>query len=536
MTKIYYNNTDIFSGLAPTPLVELSEEPIYYGNLWGIAETITLNGQITGKCETFEDLVNKQNTLLSRLGPHFRTLSIVDISDMSTDYIYNWPVCKIKNVEFVQSTYSQLLDFSISFECYDSGKFEGYYGVLDPTNEISFNEEGNGLVTLSHKCSARGINTKNAGTGALLNAKNYVSTISGWSSISGFVPAFVSGHSGATPILVSLNENIDRFNNTYSVEEVWSYDPAVISSGILRYETSLSSGVEDGTVQVSLNGSIQGGLNGSISSLRSRYSSTNFFNIASGVMLDFCSELLNVTELTSEVTEDATSNTIEFAKSYDNNLQPNPYFVNSITVNINKNGKSTASIDGTFKYRGSCLCGGEAGWAALESAANSYSYYDAVLTKWAARGMTSSLGATPKSQSITKNKNACEITVNLIFEETILAVPSDLEYIDASISVTPSLLQYEGRPVFQQGAWYITNLGYKNRSKYSIQGTARIKHCSSQSNGVSVIKNYLNTLANTVVVGINPIMESCEITEADSDKKLISFNASWSAMASQFTI
>lgn len=535
MTKIYYNNTDIFSGLAPTPLVELSEEPVYYGNLWTINETITLNGQITGQCETFEQIIGKQNTLISRLGPQFKALSIVDLSGSPQD-IYNWPICKIKNIDFAQSRYSQLLDFSISFECYDSGKFSGYYGVLDPINELSFNEENNGIVTIKHNCSARGINTNNVGTGALLNAKNYVSTISGWSSISGFVPAFVEAHAGATPILVTLNESLDRFNNTYSIEETWSYDPSVTSLGILRYETSLTSGVEDGTTEVNIRGLLQGGLNSSISSLRSRLSSINFFDIASGSLVDFSSDVLNVTELTSEITEDPLTNTIEFSKSYDNNSEPNPYFINSITITINKNGKSTASIDGTFKYRGSCLCGGEAGWIALESAANNFAYFNAVLSKWTNRGMTSYLNPNPKSRSITKNKNACEISVSLSFEETTLEVPEELEFIDVSVSITPSILQYEGQPVFQRGEWYITNLGYKNRAKYSLQGTARIKNCTNQYNGIFVIKNYLNSLANSIIFGTDPIMESCEIVESESDKKLVGFNASWSAMGAQFII
>lgn len=570
MTKIYYNDIDIFSGLAPTPLIELSEEPIYNGNLWGVKENIVLNGQITGKCGTFEDLVNKQNELISRLSTQFKPLTIKEISVMSgtssfieledgdfflsedgsylltesgdstltisSKNIYNWPITKIVNIDFDRSNYSQLLSFSATFECYDSGKFAGYYGVLDPVNSITFEDNEDGSVTLNHRCSARGINTNTFGTGALLNAKNYIYSITGWSSISGFVPAFVAAHSGATPILTTIKETIDRFNNSYSVDETWTYDPGVTGNGILRYSTAISSGVEDGTTQVTLNGSIEGGLNSNISNLRSRYSSVNFYNLASGALANFSNESLYVTELTSEVTEDPFNNKIDFSRTYDNNPEPNPYFVFSITTNINKIGKSSASIEGTFKYRGSCLCGSETGWVAMESSANNFDYYSLVIAKWVARGMTSALSPNATSRSITKNKNACEISVSLSYDEVILSVPSDLEYINATVSTTPSIRQYDGKPVFQLGEWYITNLGYKNRSKFSINGDARIKPCSSQSNGLSSLKNYLNTLGNSIILGTNPIMESCEITEGESDKKLINFSVSWSAMGSEFQI
>ena len=568
MTKIYYNNIDIFSGLAPTPLVGLTENPIYYNGLWAVGENITLNGQITGKCESFEQLLSKQNTLISRLSSHFKPLTIKEIEgslsgsyieledgdflltengdfistedsssiSISSRNIYNWPISRVTDINFSPSRYSQLLDFSITFECYDSGKFSGYYGVLDPVNNVSFSEDENGFVSVSHNCSARGINTNTSATGALLNAKNYVSTVSGWNNISGFYPAFIQSQSGKVPVLTSIKETLDRFNNVYSIEELWSYDTRYSGSGLFRFSNSISSGIQDGVVQVDVNGSIEGGFNIPFSNLRQRYIGINLFDLASGALSDFSSQNLNTSELSSSFSEDTFNNRIDFSRTYDNNPEPNPYLISSVKISRNKRGRNSASFNGTFKYRGACLCNSEAGWNELQSVANSYNYYAAVLAKWNSYGMTSALSSQPTSQSIAKNKNACEITVDFSYDEIVLSVPVGLDYIDVTLSVTPSIRQYEGKPVFQVGQWYMTNLGYKNRAKYSLNGTARISSCTSQSQGLGLIKNYINSLSNTLILGQNAVMDQGTLTESDSDKKLISFNFTWSAMGPEFNI
>lgn len=532
MTKIYYNNLDVFSGLAPTPLVQLSEEPVRYGNLWSIAENITLNGQLTGQCETFQQLLDKQSLLISYFSTSFKSLKI----DEDGNNIYTWPLAKVKNISFDPSKYSTLLDFSISLECYDSGKFSGYYGVLEPVNEISYSESENGLVNLTHKCSAKGINTNESATGALLNAKNYVSTISGWSNISGFSPAFISGNTGQPPVLIEIQETIDRFNNIYSINETWSYDPQSSGYGLFRYTNSIGSGIENGTIEVTLNGDINGGKNISLSNIRNRFDSINKYDLASGALLNFSTEPLNNTPINLNITESSFENKITFSYTYDNNPESNPYLIDSVTINDNKNGRSSVSFRGTFKYRGSCLCNGEAGWTALESMVNNFDYFSYVSAKWSQYGKTSLLSSYPSSTSISKNRNTCEITVERSFDEIFLTVPSELEYIDVSLNVIPSINQYDAKPVFSAGLYYITNLGFKNRAKYSLQGAARIKTCINQDAGIQVIKNYINTLAGRYVIGSNTILEQGEITESESDNKLINFNFTWSAMGAEFTV
>lgn len=532
MNTIYYNNLNVFSGIAPTPLVQLSEEPVRYGNLWAIAETITLNGQLTGKCQTFSQLLAKQNSLISNFSSGFKPLTI----DQDGSTIYSWPITKVKNISFSPARYSQLLDFSIVLECYDSGKFSGYYGIIEPKNEIIYANQENGFVTLTHNCSAKGINTNTSATGALLNAKNYVSTISGWDNISGFTPAFISGTTGFPPILSSLKETIDRFNNVYSLSETWTYDPAYAQSGLLRFTNSIKSGVQDGVIEVAINGSVEGGKNLSIGNVRTRFVATNVYNLASGALTDFSTQPLNQSPLSLSISEDSFQNVITFDYTYDNNPESNPYLISTISINKSKTSRSSASFDGTFKFRGNCMCNNESGWSALESIANNYDYYSATLTKWTGFGMVTNLSSYPNSTSITKNKNSCEISVNMSFQEIVLDVPDELEYIDVTLDIQPSVLKYDAKPVMEQGTWYVLNLGYRNRAKYSINGSARIKACTDQAEGLEVIRSYINTLAGEYVIGTDKVLEAGSIQEQDSDNKLINFNFTWSALGAEFTI
>lgn len=531
MTKIYYNNLDVFSGLAPTPLIQLNEEPVRYGNLWAISENIVLNGQITGQCQTFSQLLNKQNSLISNFSNSFKSLKI----DENGSTIYNWPLAKVKSINFGQAKYNGLLDFSISLECYDSGKFSGYYGVIDPKNEISYSVQDNGFVVVSHKTSAKGLNTNTSVTGALLNAKNYISTISGWDSISGFSPVFITQYSGVLPVLTELRENIDRFNNIYSIEESWSYDPTASGSGLLSYTISETKPEGNWISQVNVDGSLNGGKNIPIETLRTRFSSLDISSFASAILIRNINPI-NTIPLSFNISESSFENRINFSYTFDTNTGSNPYLIDSITITDNNTSKSSASFKGTFKYRGACLCNNESGWLALEAMVNSYDYYNRVLLKWNKYGKSTILSSYPISNSITKNRNSCEISVEKTFSEVQLEVPNELEYIDVILNVKPSIAQFEGQPVIQQGTWYITNLGYRSRSKYTLQGVARIKPCIDQTEGIEVIKNYISSMAGSYIIGENTILDQGEFSEADSDNKLINFNFTWSAMGAQFTI
>ena len=47
--EIKYNNKRVpMAGTGPTPFLSLNNEVVNYGNRWGVANRITLNGQITG--------------------------------------------------------------------------------------------------------------------------------------------------------------------------------------------------------------------------------------------------------------------------------------------------------------------------------------------------------------------------------------------------------------------------------------------------------------------------------------------------------
>ena len=76
--KILYNGVDVFSGVSPTPFVSWGQENIEYGSRWGATTSLSLLGQITGRCDDYNDLINKQNRLLSGFSQDFHSLSIIE--------------------------------------------------------------------------------------------------------------------------------------------------------------------------------------------------------------------------------------------------------------------------------------------------------------------------------------------------------------------------------------------------------------------------------------------------------------------------
>ena len=97
---IYLRNivvTEITDGF-PTPYVSRTQDSLEYGNRWGQGTTYSLDGQITGS--NFDDLINKQNILLSGFSRDYKNLDITE----GGESIAGFPTkeCKINSISFVQ--------------------------------------------------------------------------------------------------------------------------------------------------------------------------------------------------------------------------------------------------------------------------------------------------------------------------------------------------------------------------------------------------------------------------------------------------
>jgi len=227
--EIHYNSGRVpVSGTGPTPYISLSDEVISYGDRWGLANRIVLNGVITGS--NFNSLYVAQSGLISLFSTSYKELTVYEGPDGAVGYagnggapnvsysgVYTFSGCSVDKISFDQAGYNKVVGYSVELLSYPSGLsgfFSGVYGVLDPKDEIRISEGNDGFATISHIVSARGFVTNSIHT-AVNNAKNYVASRTGISNILS-VP-IISGieNTGAfTPVLVSLSENLD---NPYAV-------------------------------------------------------------------------------------------------------------------------------------------------------------------------------------------------------------------------------------------------------------------------------------------------------------------------------
>lgn len=524
MTLINYNNLDLFSGIGPVPFVTREEQPVFYQNRWCLADKINLNGQITGICEGFSGIKTRADLLISRLSKSLQTFEILEDGDS----IYRAPIAKINSVNFDDSNWAAVLPYSIELECYLSGLHSGFYGVSDPVNTFEFQESEDGTIELVHTCEAKGYTTENGA--ALQNAKDYISTISGWNSQ---VTPLYLGVPTSGILLKSVQESINRFEASYSLTETYKYDPENPVKGILRYEVSLESGNE-GTVTASIDGGIEGGRNTNILDLRAIYSGTSFYNRANELYSGFFSGVLNSIPVSFSFDEDSFAKSISFSVSYDNNSYPNPYLIDTVTINKNKKGGSNASFQGTFKWRGNCQCQNDFGWNQLNDFVNNYDYYGHVVRKWNQYGKFTPLNPVAVSRSKGEDKLNCEITVSLDFEETSSIPPVGLDYFDYTLRVSPAIPKYSSTPVICEGQYSITRLNYDRRARFTIEGSSKVGNCVNQLLGEALMKSEINRLAGIYVIGSRKVLEEANFTRGDSENpKVINFSYTWSSEAAR---
>jgi hypothetical protein len=219
MIEIYYGGSGILAYPTgyPKPLFSETENAVRYGGKWCTTTTITLNGQLSG-C-TYDAIQTAKSRLENIYSKDFQSLLIIQDGRTYYDSYYNI----IREIDFQQSRYIGLLDYSVSLESYPRELFSGYFGVIEPVNEWNFSEDNNQLLIVNHRVSAKGIQTSNSYSNSFDNAKNYVLSLTGSSS---FISPYFTNHcTGVSLCLDTFSENIDRFNCTFGIEEKYYLDP-----------------------------------------------------------------------------------------------------------------------------------------------------------------------------------------------------------------------------------------------------------------------------------------------------------------------
>lgn len=248
--------------LSPTPLVQQNYEFVDYGSRWGNVLEIELNGYLTG----ITGWQMAQSGIAQYFTGQFGTLEVLD----GATSIYKWSNVIVDEITFppnhwyVGTAVKSMAPYSAKMKVINVPS-----GVLEPTNEYAFSQGDDGLVTVNHKISARGIRTSVDG---FSNAVAFVQSFRGINPFSSFTPAFIASGSG---ILSSLSETIDRLTSTYSVTEVYKYNTGLFSGVIETWNVNASNVIDNEYLTVDVDWKIQGSpVNNNINFIESSFLST----------------------------------------------------------------------------------------------------------------------------------------------------------------------------------------------------------------------------------------------------------------------
>ncbi len=538
LTTIKYNSVNPFSGIAPTPLFARSTTMVQFGTRWGQKHDISLRGNITGKCLTYPEYIDKKNRLLTGFNKDFQTFEVYDDSSLVLSYDF----VKINGIDFDDSTWANgLIPFTIGLEAYPSGYFSGAFGILDPKEEVAFQENQDGRIKLTHTTAARGFCTSAGTNNALTNAQSWVATRTGWSSQ--ILPAFITGISNGV-CLQSIAENYDRLNGTYGVTETYLGDVfGDVTHGVLRYATDFSSGIADGVSEMSVEGELKGCRYQDLNELRNRYLGFNAFNEALNQYRRITNQTnLNFIPVSKGVSEDVNNKIISFSYKYSNDLRPQVNIVYNIEFTYDYEADVvSANISATVSSKAAYSA---TKWASVLAVANSLNLYSLVVGPYndyvatvAPHLASFPLNKIPKSSSRSDNEFATTVSLSASFTNEPNA-PNGLDVFSSSIAISPALHKYAASPILDgAGQYYIFDLGYVSRGtiEVNVQGVGSENSTSPQT--LAILKTQAQNLALDNFAGAKMFLDSQNYSTGNASfGKAASVGATFSAESVEFIL
>lgn len=518
VVKILYNGTDAFYP-QPTPFVGVGYDAIYFGEKWGQKETITLNGQITG-C-SFGNIISGYDNLVKNFKNHYQNLEIWQIEGTNSGCVAKKELVEVESISIPDNRWVGAMPYSITLTCYPSGFFSGAFGVLEPADVWNFSENENATMNISHAISCRPFNTSRVSNNAIENGRAWAFSKSGLAS---FVsPLFINGSHPENFFLVSQNENIDRFNGTYSLNETYSNDLARIGYGIIRYETTIDSG--NGIISISLNGNAQGG-GQNISKVRVAFENLDKTAVVAKQYKDiFGMDDLNPIPLTKSFSENPLESKIDFSYVYNNENVPEVTFDYDVSLSSQLDGNITASINGTVRVRGGSL---QEKLTKAISYSTGVNLYNLVIPFYSTFDALSAfpLNKSPISSTYSINQSNGTVSLGASFDNKNKMSPVFEEF-DVTINSSPPLIKIDSQPILDRDGHYSTvNLGYAERGSFSINGVARVGARYSSDAGISSVKSVCYSLFSQYSRGA-AILERNSISENKTNPKILNFSFVW---------
>jgi len=526
--QILYGSNLAYPSGQPVPLPSFTNNSIHYGERWSTITSCRLQGQLSG-C-TYDAIQTAKIQLEQIYASDFKALSITQ--DGQT--LYYEPYNRIVNINFQASLYVGILNYEVELETYPPELFSGYYGVINPVNEWNFTQQDNQLLEITHRISARGLNTSSGFSNGFQNAKNYVLSQTGTNSF--ISPYFISYCTGINLCVDTFKESINRFDNIYTIEEKYIADLYNGGAGYIRYSIDYSCDLNRGLASLGINGEVKSCRNADLATLRNKYSSFDVYSAAVQGYVDACGRLdLNPTYLSSGVSEDNYNKKIGFNIQFDNDFTPRTYFDYSTDIKVDDFDITTVDIRGTIKGRGDL----KTRWTNVQN------YYNNQLNLFFLANQAYSdfnngviiypLNPIQQSYSVTKNPFVGEISVGTSYDNKDL-IPVEFKDLDFTLNFKPAIMQIASNPLVNLGSgspcnadYYTVSLGYKNRASLELRGHFVGACTGSYSSTITAIKNLANGYilqygsTNRIFLDKNQITQSNNFIGLDFDT-----NFAWS--------
>jgi len=494
MSDLFYNNKDVVAGIGVTSFVGRSVEPIRYGTVWGEKEVFQIVGQVTGVCTgDFAGMVSKTTQLVNNFNPDFKTLQIYDGASLVSEHQY----CRITNITIDSNRFFRSAPFTVTLESYSSNLFSGTFGVINPKNEINYNENADGTVGIVHSISAQGFNTSNGVSNALQNAQYYVEGHANFIPMNIIEPIFIT-YQNLAPCLKSTEEIVNRFDASYSLTKTYVLNQVGEGYPTLNLNASISYNEEQGYYLVDLKGSVVGCQGQDIAITRAQFAGLNLYALALTALKRSTSDnsvSLNPNYLSKEINEVEQDNNIDFSISYSSDvLAGNAYFEFDTTVSYEY---LPDSYDVSLKGVVMGFKGQRARWenvmAVYDSldliAACNVALFDEV-------GGAATLNPYSVSYSVDFNQRSSTISVDISFRSLKYPYINDFREFEYSLKITP-IINLEIPIQTLNNGTKIFDINSKLRASISVAGTAISVDSTDQTEnlkniGKSITASYFN--------------------------------------------
>jgi hypothetical protein len=521
IVNIYYNNKDVFKDVCPTPFVSISQNFIDFKNKWNQVTELTLDGQITGQylgTNSFYYLNESVKKLLSGFNENYKTISIFENSNNLLSGL-----AIVNSINFEESPWYGILPFSMNLSIYEPSLFTDYYGVVEPEENISFTEEDGDFISLEHSISAKGIVTEN---NAIQNAKNWVTQRTG--NFNKVTPFLIKDSPFKSYILQSTKETIDRFNGSYSWVGQYrkNINPESPSNAFLNYSIDLSSGIEDGFVQVSINGSLEGN---PTNLLRNEYNSLNLFNICSRASEDVFKTQISSRPIAQSVEELKGENKLNFSTTFNNDFESEIIQDYSIDINFDVL-KCIANVN--FNAKISCKYGDiSTKWIKVQDFyKNNFFPYNIVKQEYEKEIQTiKNLNQTPLTESIKFDQFNASIEYSAQYTDKKISLIDGIINLTSNVELTPSInILVTNASINKSREHNIQDLVCANRTRASLNVTATARLDKDLSIAKQAAIDEINRLKSIYIQ--NTAKQSLEekTESANIDIRSWTINESWS--------